>query len=660
MTETDSEQSLPARRVAAWEWTQVVLLAVNLMWTTLCLGGFRPETMVVTSALNGLLLAVHGLGVALLRPGRAHPAGWWLLPFLGYAAANVFWVSPVPWVGWRDWIGWAQMVAVFWVVLNGVRSSRAKAALFWWLVTVGAVAIVLGCYQRFVRPEWLMMGRAQVSSFIGRMSGPFGVPNSLAALLILLFPPIAAGVFRRGASAVQRVLCGYLALVFLLGIVLTISRGAWLGLGLVLVLWPLVGWRVSWLKRLLATAAVGVALVGLIGILYKTVPNVRERLQTMAADRGERSRPILWRGAWRIFADQPIWGSGAGSYNWAFEKHRPEHFQDEPLWAHNDYLNTLSDYGAAGFGLFFGGCGMVVWRCVRRRRKRKASVDAGDGAMELGPGNVAAFARRNRWREESSRLQSLAAGIAAFGLHLFVDFHLKSPALAMALATLAALAVQEAWPVETEPAGAPASVRGWRWGAVVFAVAAIVGTVFGAVPLYRAEALRYAARQAIDGLALKGVAPSAWAPILGSAAERLERATQIDPRNGAAWADLSYVSALRAEVEPQRRQEWGTEAERQAARALDCSSFIPEFWVRRGMALDLQGRRVEGGAAFVEALKRAPASALMWYYQAFHLSLDPNDPGRALAAVGFCLRLDPGNSEAQALQRRLAARSRAP
>ena len=94
-----------------------MLLAANLVWTTLCLGGFLPGTKVVTYSLTGLLLAVHLLEPG--RPARAHPAGWLLVPFLVYAALNVGCVTPVRWLGWSDWLGWAQAIAVFWIVLNG-------------------------------------------------------------------------------------------------------------------------------------------------------------------------------------------------------------------------------------------------------------------------------------------------------------------------------------------------------------------------------------------------------------------------------------------------------------------------------------------------------------------------------------------------------------
>ena len=616
----------------------MALLGANLAWTTLCLGGFRPETQAITTALTAALLLVHLLAAGLNR-ARIHPAGAWLLPFLVFAVINVLWVTPVPWLGWSDWIGWAQLLAVFWVVLNGIPSRPARQTLFWMLVTLAAVAVLLACYQRFVRPDWLMLGRRHAPQFIGRGSGSFGIPNSLAALLLLLLPPLAAGAVRRGASAVGRTLSGYLAAVLAFGLFLTISRGAWLALALVLAAWPLWGLRGSLGRRLAVVALVAVALGGVMTVLYLNVAPVRERLSLLQRDLGERSRPILWRGAWEIFEEHRLWGGGAGSFNLRFEKHRPESLQDNPRWAHNDYLNTLSDYGVVGFVLLFGGVGGVVWQAARARRAARPAPSP----------------------PSSSRLQPLVAGLAAFATQLFVDFHFKIPALALAFATMAALAVREAWP--HDEAGSGAARPGVRWrpmlaGGVALAIA--VGFLGFIAPLQRAEALRYGAREAIDRLAIRGADAPTWPPVLAGAAAELRQATELSPRHAGAWADRSYVTALRASVEPANRKSLSHEAEAQARRALAIAPAVPEFWIRLGVALDLQGRSREAGAPYVEALKLAPASALMWYYRAYHLSLDARRADLARAAVEFSLRLDGGNRAAQALRQRLAERSRAP
>ena len=273
----------------------------------------------------------------------------------------------------------------------------------------------------------------------------------------------------------QRVLCGYLTLAFGLGLVLTISRGAWLALALVLAAWPVFAARGSWARRAGLAALAAVAVVVAVGALYFALPKVRERFLLMKTDAGEKTRPIMWRGAWQIFEKHPAWGGGAGSYNVRFEKFRPERYQDEPVWAHNDYLNTLADYGVTGFVLFFGAVAAVAWRCARERAPRQRD-----------------------WLDEPVLAGALTAGLVAFGLQLLVDFHFKIPALAMACATIAALVVQRAWP-GGEPIAAES--RGARAGNLAAAAAVLAAAGFWVLPLYRAEALRYGARQAINRMA---------------------------------------------------------------------------------------------------------------------------------------------------------------
>lgn len=214
-----NERTTSARGAVIAEWVLTGLLAVNLGWTTLCLGGYRPETMVITSALTGLMLAGHFLrrALGLGTDGSWHWAGWWFLPFLIYAAANVIWLTPVRWLGWHDWLWWAQLIAVFWVVMNDITRVATRQVLLLTLAALGFIAVVMAAYQAFVQPDWLMMGRLQAEQFIGRSSGPFGIPNSLAALLLLLLPPAVMLTVRRGASLMQRLLSGYLALAFFFG-----------------------------------------------------------------------------------------------------------------------------------------------------------------------------------------------------------------------------------------------------------------------------------------------------------------------------------------------------------------------------------------------------------------------------------------------------------
>lgn len=617
--------SNPSLRASVWEWVHVALLGVSLWWTTLCLGGYRPETMVVTIWLNAALL-VSVLLAGVRRGGPApHPAGWLLLPFFAYAAANAAWLSPVGWLGWHDWLLWAQAGGVFWAVLNGVRSGPARKTLLGQVMALGVVAVLLAGYQRFADQEWLMMGRRQAPQFFGRSSGPFGIPNSLAALLLLLLPPALAVGFARAASPVRR-MAGYgLAAIFAFGLLLTISRGAWLGLALALAAWPLLAGRRSLGSRLAISVGILAALIATGATLYKTVPGVRLRLDQFVADGGERTRPIMWRIGWSIFREHPATGSGAGSYNVVLEKFRPENFQDNAQWAHNDYLNTLSDYGAAGFVLLFGAIAVIAFRCFCTRGEERDQADVLLPASALG------------------------TGLLAFAFQLFVDFHFKIPALGMACALVAALLVQRRWPM-TASAG-----NGLRVFSLLAATFVVGFTALKAAPHFRAEALRYGMRRDIDTFANGPAGAGEERALMTRALPLMRRAVAIDPTNAQAWADLAYVLTLTSHFEPERNAALGTEAEQAARRAIALSPIVPEFWLRLGVAQDMQNRWSDAGGSFTQALQLAPNSAMGWFYQAYHFSLRENFHKLAESAVATSLRLDGSRRDAEALRQRLAA-----
>jgi hypothetical protein len=604
-----------------FERARVALLAANLAWTTLCLGGYMPGPKVEMVILTGALVAVHLLDPT--RRGRPHPAGWLFLPFLAYAAANLAWVTPVRWIGWFDWLNWAQMAAIFWIVLNAAGSPGPRRFLCAVLVALGVVAGALACYQHFVDPHWMMLGRHQHDQFIGRSSGPFGIPNSLGVLMALLIPPVGALAFGRALPAALRVLAAAALCALATGFVLAISRGAWIALAGAFALRPLLTPGASFGRRIAGAIAVVCLAAAAVALLYNTYPKMRERADAFVHDAGERTRPIIWRGTWRIFEAHPVLGGGAGAFDVLFETYRPEGFRDEPVYSHCDYLNTLADYGVVGFALFFGPVAYLGWRTSRAR-------------------GLAAAA----W-----------TGLLAFFLHLLVDFHLKIPALAMIVATISALVVREAWPRDAGPAG-DGPLRPRMSLAVAWcAAAAVMGfAVFCAAPKYAAEKFRWAAREKIDKMAASGSDVSGQRALLADVSAGLDRAVSLDPQDAQAWSDRAYADSLWALVEPRRTVELGVSAERDADRAVAICPVFAEFWVRLGTGLDMQHRWVEGGNSFIRALQIAPVRADIWYYQAYHLSLSRTEIGPAMAAADFSLRLDPGFLFAQALRQRLANR----
>lgn len=630
MTPPAGTPPVSSRLLAALEWLVVLGLGATVAWTTLCLGGYLAETMVVTS---WLVFALAALGALLWAVDRRplHRAIWLPVPFLLYALASTTGWAPAPWLGWREWLLAFQTWLVFGVMLH-VGRGRGHQWFFAGLFSLlGLAGVAMAAYQRFVDPAWMMLGRTQAEQFRTRSAGMFGIPNSLAGLLELMIPLCLVLLSGRSVRPAVRIVGGWLAALFVFALVLTGSRGGWLGVGVALLLWPLLGGG-GWKRRLLGLVAVGVAASVALVALYQYSEAARERLDPILEGKFEASRPIMWKAAWQMWQDAPWIGRGAAAYNVLFDQYRPRGFITEPDWTHNDYLNTLSDYGLIGLALAaVAGVGILGagWRGVIRARREE----------RRGGGVFAHW----RWRF------GLWLGLIAYAVHLGVDFHTKIPALAFLAAVAAAWLVreEETW---------RASPRRWlAWGSAVVLVALTL--VIGwrvASPAYRAEALRYEARRSIDRYARTGTGD--LRTIVPAARAAFIQATRIDPDNGQAWSDLAYATVQMLNAGGTDRVTLGRIAELAADEALQQGPVVAEFWVRKAVALDVQRGRPEAEECYRRALELAPNSAAWWFYYAHHLQAFPNRTADALQAVETCLSLDRPFVGAEALRQQLLSR----
>jgi O-antigen ligase len=622
----------PSRRVyAAAEWGLIIALLATFLWTTLCLGGYLAGTMAVAGpAVLGLgawggLLWAFGAGE---EPRVINRAVFLPLPFLLYALASTLGWAPAQWLAWTEWLLWFQMWVVFALLLHFGR-SRAHT----WVI-VGAFAVLLlagvgmAIYQRFSDPRWIMLGRQQASQFWGRSSGMFGIPNSFAGLIELLLPVCLALLFSRAVRPGTKIICGWFAGLGLLGLVLTGSRGGWISLALALLLWPMLATR-KWKKKVIGAMVVSVLVGGGLWLLYQGSDYARKRMEPFLNGEFELSRPKVWSTGARIWAEHPWMGSGAGSFDIVFDHHRPALYRDRPVWAHNEYLNTLCDHGLIGFALW-AGAGVALmglgWSNIRRTQRSGTST-----------GNLFGL---TKWR------LGLWLGLLAFALHLVVDFHTKIPALAYAAAIVMALVLREdaglRWAVPRTAA--------WTAGvALALLGIGLAGKV--ARPLYQAEGLRFEARRTIDRYAVRQQGDLRAIAI--AARSELAKSVRIDPSNGQAWADLSYVTALQGMTGQENRVWAGHAAELAAERAIQLCPVNAEFWMRKGVALSLQGGRSDAEDSFLQATKVAPKNAASWYAYAQYLRAFPERNRDAREAVATCLGLDPYYGGAESLRQQL-------
>lgn len=258
-----------------------------------------------------------------------------------------------------------------------------------------------------------------------RWYSTFYWPNPFAAFLLLLLPlsmaravhaPTLRGAISHGAMSV------------LLGVslVLTYSRGAWLIAAVMLPLAGVLSRPGSWSSGLRRGLAVAIGVGAAVVLLVHAVPagvtsNVVERAASIAdpaADVSIQGRVHFWRSALAVFADHPLVGTGAGTFEAVHSAYQtdPRFYARDP---HNVYLQLAAEMGIVGLAAaaFFLVSLVRLWFRVYAR------------------GNI----------EERAVAAGIGVGLLAFLLHSGLDMDWFFPANpAMAFALVGVLATMEA------------------------------------------------------------------------------------------------------------------------------------------------------------------------------------------------------------------------
>jgi tetratricopeptide (TPR) repeat protein len=403
----------------------------------------------------------------------------------------------------------------------------------------------------------------------------------------MLLPWTVATVIAGRIAAVGRVLLGYAGLVMIVGLTLTFSRGGWLasGIGLGCVLLVLTRHR-DYRKPALACMTI---LVLAAGVVFMRAPVMQQRLEN-AHDlnpTSRNSRPNIWRAAVGMWRDHPWLGVGPAHFSVRFKQYRTHWAHGEPYRAHNDYLNTLSDWGLAGttvIAIPWVLLGYGVARTLRQVRRD--------------PGNLEA--KRSR---RYAFVLGGAGGLVALLVHSFFDFNFHIPANAMVAVTWMALLAgysryaTDNWWVS--------SGRPWRLAVIALIALPLLGTLLWDLSRRGRETLHLV--RAGRGPALSD----------GQLIE-YKAAWKIEPRNARTAAHIGEVLRRRSfEGLPEHKAmarealEWFTIAAR-------IDPFHPVYRFSAGMCLDWLEEYDRADRHFEAALALDPEGRITSYYMGWH------------------------------------------
>lgn len=238
-------------------------------------------------------------------------------------------------VAWAEFSGtFIRCIVIFVVIVNVVRTeARLKGLLF--------LALAAGIWLSLQAINDYQLGLMTVEGYraSGRGSGIFGNTNDMALHLVTILPISVALLFgAKGAG--RRILYGACAALMIAAIVLSYSRGAFLGLVVVFIFFTVrLGGRhrLEILLAVLGVTVVGIALApsGYGGRLLTIFIPSLDPGASADARRGELFRSIY------VALRHPFLGIGMGNY-------QPE-MSYKGLVTHNSYTQVAAELGATAF-----------------------------------------------------------------------------------------------------------------------------------------------------------------------------------------------------------------------------------------------------------------------------------------------------------------------
>ena len=262
-----------------------------------------------------------------------------------------------------------KMILVYLVAVN-VLCDRLTLRFF--------LLVYLTCFALFPARGTLFNYFIYGSADFGRPSWIklFGNPNDLAGFTILALA-LAAGFLHRETPRTLRSAALLLCLVFSFIVLLTQSRGAFIGMGVFLLL------SVSTIGRnrirvILAIVILGTAvIVAAPSAVWERVAGLQDSTSSESIAEMDSSAVQRWeiaQTAFRIIADHPFVGVGRGRSETVHGIYNPT-IGSKNL--HNTYLEVFAETGAPGLILFLW---HLILQLVRARRARGEAVAICDSA----------------------------------------------------------------------------------------------------------------------------------------------------------------------------------------------------------------------------------------------------------------------------------------
>ena len=574
----------------------VLSVALALFCGVILYGAVDPDVaapMYAFGLLAGVLWSIKLISSRTVT-WKSSPLHWPVLAFVVYAFIRYF-QSPVEYDARVELMHIGLYALVYFVACQFYRPVDRTIILVT-LMTLVVIESLFALLQFSLKIDnispfsWIPVDRVRPVSYRGRGGGTYICPNNLAGFLeVALGLVLARGILlhrTKGsveAFTVRRLFIIYVALMAIVGIAVSLSRGGWgatlAGL-LALALWG--DWRQ---RRIWVRFAAVVAVVVVLGFAaWKLAPAriITSFTGKTGTEIGLRDptfniRTRLWTGTLPLIREQPLIGHGIGSWQWLYPKYKHPTVVSHTEYTHNDYLNLASDYGLVGVVLVLCVFAGFFWQAARTSDPRIPS-------------------------EEGSFVVGSVAGVVAILFHAIFDFNSHIPANSLLLAVILGCTAAIEDPDRRFARVPLANWARYSLGLAVLLLCGVLGWSFG--------------RTALGARYTQLGADAKFIGNLDVARDLFRKAISFDPRWAKPYAQLADSFRTPAEfrlgeAKKSEREAMARQAVEFFEKSLKLNPFNTIVLLKAARAYELAGDDDQSRQMLLRALENEPEAGLV-------------------------------------------------
>jgi O-antigen ligase len=283
---------------------------------------------------------------------------------------NLTWIfitsitSDLPIVSFKFLIARLWFVVVFYFLGTRLFKKYKNIKIFIWLYLIPFCVIIIYTLYSHAQVNF----DEQIANYI--MSPFYNDHTVYGAMLAMFLPVLIFFTVNRKYSAIIRFTAVLLLVVYILGLIFSYTRAAWVSLAVALIALILLQLKVKFKFLLMAFAAVAtLAFIYQTDIVMKLEKNRQdasqdfdkhiESISNISTDASNLERINRWNAALRMFHERPFFGWGPGTYS--FEYAPFQHAKEKTIIstnmgdkgnAHSEYIGPLCESGFLGLLTF--------------------------------------------------------------------------------------------------------------------------------------------------------------------------------------------------------------------------------------------------------------------------------------------------------------------